>query len=179
MTFCSENSLVEIPALPNFVACCVARVAAETGSVSAADKLAAAIAFEHRRRFYPSPTSHESFKLLMSSIRRRHSGNRTPAEPLTLDMQRRMIDYLLSASHGRDGQLADVTLWRTVWRIVIEFYTLGRWSDVSRLRRSSVRFFSSPRPHMTVHFVGGKNDEVIIFGLYSGVSLSGSLDNET
>jgi hypothetical protein len=123
--------LTEIPALPHFVASCVARVAAETGSVSAADKLAAAIAYEHRRRFLPSPTAHESFKMLMASIRRRHSGERTPAEPLTLDMLRKMIDYLLSAPHGRDGQLAEISLWRTVWRIMIEFYTLGRWSDVS------------------------------------------------
>jgi hypothetical protein len=166
ITFCAENHLTEIPAQPNFVACCIARVAAETGSISAADKLAAAIAFEHRSRFLPSPTSHESFKLLMSSIRRRHSSERKPAEPLTLAMLRRMIDHLFSSAHGRDGQLADIATWRTVWRVVIEFYTLGRWSDVSRLRRSNIHFYSSPRPHMTVLFIGGKNDQVITITAY-------------
>lgn len=158
--FCSENRLVDVPANPLFVACCVAKVASETGSVSAADKLAAAIAYEHRRRFLPSPTSHESFKLLMSSIRRNHSKDCSPAEPLTLDMLRRMTAYLFSSAHGRDGQLASISLWRTIWRVTLEFYTLGRWSDIVRLRRSSISFVSTPRPHMTVQFVGGKNDQV-------------------
>lgn len=68
VTFCGENSLVEVPANPHDLTCCVAKVASETKSVSAAEALASSVAYEHRRRFLPSPTEHASFRMLMQSI---------------------------------------------------------------------------------------------------------------
>jgi hypothetical protein len=158
--FCKENKLALLPAAPQFVACCVAKVASETGSISAADTLAASIAFEHRRRFLASPTSHESFKMLMQSIRKNLSQPRRPAEPFSLAMIHQFFDHLFTSTNGRDGQLAHLCVWRTVWRIVLEFYTLGRFSDLVRLRRSSLKFVQLPRPHLIIRFEGGKNDQV-------------------
>jgi len=87
---------------------------------------------------------------------------RQPAQPFTLKMIHHFFDHLYSSENGRDGQLANLCTWRTVWRVVLEFYTLGRFSDISSLRCSSLRFIQQPRPHLLVHFEGGKNDQVQI-----------------
>ena len=157
--FCSENQLSSMPADPRQVASCVALCITETGSVSAADTLAASIAYEHVRNSFPSPTTDPRFRLLMRSIRKNFSKERNPATPLTLPHLQLMLDHLLRTDkHGLNGQLASLTLWRTVWRISMEFYTLGRFSDVSALTRSSLVFRSKPKPHIIVKFVGGKTD---------------------
>lgn len=77
-------------------------------------------------------------------------------------MIHQFLDHLYAPANGRNGLLADVVLWRTVWRIVMEFYCLGRFSDVSGLRRSDIRFEQQPQFHLVVHFEGGKNDKVNI-----------------
>ena len=157
--FCSENHLSSMPADPRQVASCVALCITETGSVSAADTLAASIAYEHVRNSFPSPTTHPRFRLLRRSIRKNFGKERKPATPLTLPHLKLMLDHLLrNDKHGLNGQLASLTLWRTVWRITMEFYTLGRFSDVSALTRSSLVFRSKPKPHIIVKFVGGKTD---------------------
>jgi len=160
--FCSENNLSVCPAEPLHAACCVAKIASETASASVAETLAAAIAYEHRRRFLPSPTAHESFRMLMQSIRKNLCQLRQPAQPFTLKMIHHFFDHLYSSENGRDGQLANLCTWRTIWRVVLEFYTLGRFSDISSLRCSSLRFIQQPQPHLLVHFEGGKNDQVQI-----------------
>ena len=160
MTFCEENSLTELPASAHDLASCVAKVASETRSVSAAETLASSVAYEHRRRFLPSPTAHDSFRMLMQSVRKNLAQPRQPAEPFTPMMIRRFLDHLYAPAHGRDGLLADLCLWRTVWRVAMEFYCLGRFSDVCALRRSDVRFEQKPQLHLVVHFEGGKNDQV-------------------
>ncbi len=157
--FCSQNNLPPLPADPYHVASCVALCASETSSVSAADTLAAAIAFEHVKNFLPSPTTHATFRLLMRSIRMNFGRERNPATPLSLTHLRLMMDHLLrSGQHGENGLLASLTVWRTVWRITLEFYTLGRFSDISSLQRSSIVFKAKPKPHLVVKFLSGKND---------------------
>ena len=61
-------------------------------------------------------------------------------------------------AHGRNGLTAGLVLWRTVWRVVLEFYTLGRFSDIIKLQRSDVIFESNPSVHLVITFQGGKND---------------------
>ena len=154
--FCSQNNLQILPADPSHVASCVALCASETGSVSAADTLAASIAFEHVKNFLPSPTTHATFRLLMRSIRMNFGRERNPATPLSLNHLRLMMDYLLrSGKHGENGLLCSLIVW---WRITMEFYTLGRFSDISSLQRSSIVFKAKPKPHLVVKFLSGKND---------------------
>jgi hypothetical protein len=156
--FCQQNGLPEFPAKPEHVASCVALVAYDTNSVSAAETLASAIAFEHRKNFLPSPTVHESFKLLMRSIRKRFSRERHAAEPITRSILDKMLNLLFSPEHGRDGQLATLTMWRTIWRVAMEFHTLGRFSDLTKLLVEDLRFFENPQPHLRITFKNGKND---------------------
>ena len=157
-TFCAQNGLPLTPAEPAHVAACLALTASESQSVSAVEKLVAAIAFEHRRQFLPSPTSHESISLLLRSIRRHLTVERQPKQPLTHEILRRMADHLQMPEHGRDGLLASIVLWRTVWRAHMEFYTLGRFSDIVRLHRNDVVILDEPKPHLVVKFLGGKTD---------------------
>ena len=159
--FCAENKLVALPGEPRFVIACVALVASQTQSVSACDTLAASISFEHHKLMMPSPTIHPTFKLLMRSIRQTFAVPRNPATPLTSALLRIMIDHLFCATHGLNGSLASLVTWRTVWRLVFEFYTLGRFSDIIALRRNSLRFCSKPAPHLLVSFTpgAGKTDK--------------------
>ena len=156
--FCSRNGLPETPALASHVASCLALVASETQSVAAVEKLIAAIAFEHRRQFLPSPSENPTIGLLLRGIRRRFSVERHPKKPLTHDLLRRMVDSLHRPEHGRDGLRAPIALWRTVWRAHMEFYTLGRFDDIIRLRHDSVFIRFEPQPHLLVKFMGGKTD---------------------
>ena len=158
ISFCQENNLLEVPADPRHVAACIALTASETQSVATVEKLCAAIAFEHRKSFLPSPTCHESISLLLRSIRLRFSVERRSKQPLTHAILRRMVDRHYVPEHGRNGLLAPIPLWRTIWRAHFEFYTLGQFDDIIRLRRPDVTLHEEPKIHLAVKFLGGKTD---------------------
>jgi hypothetical protein len=159
ITFCQENSLLLLPADVQHVGACVALVAKETRSVSAAETLSAAISYEHRKSFLPTPTQHPSHLLLMKSIRRNYSRDRTPAAPVTKQLLHRMIDYLFQDVNGVGALRAPLTLWRTVWRLLIQFHTLSRFADLIDLKASSLRFVMRPEKHMLIAFGKLKNDQ--------------------
>ena len=158
LSFCTDNGLNPTPADVSSVMACLALTASETESISAVEKLQSAIAFEHRRQCMPSPTSHESLSLLMRGIRRCLQVGHKPKRPLTHDLLRCMIDHLHLPDHGQDGLRAPLVLWHTVWRANMEFYTLGHFDDIVRLRVASVLICHQPRPHLKIHFSGDKND---------------------
>ncbi len=159
ITFCQENSLLHLPADVHHVGACVALVAKETRSVSAAETLSAAISYEHRKVFLPTPTQHPSHLLLMKSIRRNYSRDRTPAAPVTKRLLHRMIDHLFKDLHGVGALRAPVTLWRTVWRLLLQFHTLSRFADLIDLKVSSLKFVMRPEKHMLITFGKLKNDQ--------------------
>jgi hypothetical protein len=78
--------------------------------------------------------------------------------PFSPEILRQMIDKIYQPQHGRDGLRASPVLWRTVWRAVIEFYSLGRYSDVIKLKRSDLSFEKHTSAHLKITFTGGKND---------------------
>ena len=144
ISFCQENSLVLLPADVQHVSACVAFVAKETCSVSAAETLSASISYEHRKAFLPTPTQHPSHLLLMKSIRRKYSRERTPAAPVSKKLLHKMVDFLFKDSHGVDAIRAPLTLWRTVWRLIIQFHTLSRFADLIDLKVSALKFLAKP-----------------------------------
>jgi len=172
--FCSENGLQEYPASVEHVSSCVAIVASKTRSVAIVESLASAIAYEHRKHFLPSPTMHETFRLLMRSIKKNFSGDRKTAEPISRQLMDDLIDYLFQESHGDNAALAPLSTWRTVWRVLMEYHTLARFSDVAPLRTSDLHFFEMPKLHLKVTFRGGKTD---IFKEGSERVLSSNPDN--
>jgi hypothetical protein len=159
ISFCQENSLTLLPADVHHVSACVALVAKETCSVSAAETLSAAISYEHRKAFLTTPTQHPSHILLMKSIRRKYSRERTPAAPVSKKLLHKMIDYLFQDSHGVGALRAPVSLWRTVWRLVVQFHTLSRFADLIDLKVSSLKFVMQPEKHLLIKFGKLKNDQ--------------------
>ena len=94
----------------------------------------------------------------MRSIRKKYSSERTPKKPITKELLRLMMQRLFATENGRLGMLAPLPMWRTIWRVAMEFFTLGRFDDLIRLRTSSLTFCSQPSEHLKVRFVGGKTD---------------------
>ena len=156
--FCSANNLCSAPASVASVASFASLIASETQSVSAVEKLLSAISFEHRHLFLPSPTLHESMNLLVRGIKKRFSSERRRKKPLTHEILCRMIDQLYSPEHGHEGLWAPMSMWRTIWHAIMEFSTLGRFDDIVHLRRHAVTILLEPKPHLLVHFMGGKTD---------------------
>ena len=157
--FCLDNGLPEFDAGYQALASCLSLVMDQSNSYSAVSMLSAAIANEHRVHLKPSPTNHECISKLFRGFKLSNQNSRNPVQPLTDQILQQMIDRVYDPAHGRDGLKAPLVLWRTVWRAVLEFYTLGRFSDIVRLCRSDVRFGELPSPHLKVLFKGGKNDQ--------------------
>ena len=130
----------------------------QSQSLSKVSMLSAAIANEHRIRMQPSPTNHESISKLFRGFKLCHTKARNPVSPITDDILRQILDYLYQPNHGRDGLKATLVIWRTVWRVVLEYHTLGRFSDVVSLKREQVSFVHQPSLHLKVSFHDGKND---------------------
>ena len=127
------------------------------GSLAKVSMLAAAVANEHRAHLKNSPTSHESSAQLFRSFRLCPHNVRNPVKPLTDDLIKKMINHLYQDTHGPNASTAPLVIWRTVWRVVMEYHTLGRWSDIGKLKRSHLKFQDSPSPHLEVCFSEGKN----------------------
>ena len=122
--------------------------------------LSAAIANEHRIRLKTSPTSHESISKLFRGFKLSQvsTHTRVPKLPLTDEHLRTLIDNLRRPEHGANSSRASLVLWRTVWRVVMEYHTLGRFSDIARLTRKEIVFVTKPSRHLQVTFKDGKND---------------------
>ena len=141
------------------LAACLSLVMMQEGSYSKTVMLSAAIAHQYRIRMLPSPTVHESISLLFRGFRNEHPQTRTPKSPMTEEILLAMYTYLYRPENGRDGLRASVVLWRTIWRIAMEYHTLGRFSDIVKLQKNDVIYKPNPSPHLRVMFKGGKNDQ--------------------
>lgn len=156
--FCQRNELEEFGAGHEQLAACLSLVMMRDKSYSKVVMLSAAVANEYRIRMLPSPTTHETISTLFRGFRNEHPQTRTAKLPITEEILDKCYNHLYQAKHGRDGLRASVVLWRTIWRISMEYHTLGRFSDIVKLRRSDVRYVTDPSPHLRILFKGGKND---------------------
>jgi hypothetical protein len=104
--YCRLTNCSELPAAVKDVSNCVSYVASTTLSFSTAERLAAAISFEHRRNFLVFPTTSASYSLLMKSIKKQFSVPRSPKLPLTKAMIHQFLDHLYQPAFGIDGQHA-------------------------------------------------------------------------
>ena len=158
-SFCRDNNIPEFGNDHGPLAACLSLVMMQDESYSKVEMLRAAIANEYRIRMLPSPTTHETISLLFRGFRNENSHHqRTVKQTITEEILTKMYDHLYQKSHGRDGLRASTVLWRTVWRISLEYHTLGRFSDIAKLKRKDVTYECDPSPHLKVIFRGGKND---------------------
>ncbi|XP_032794773.2 uncharacterized protein LOC116931313 [Daphnia magna] len=157
--FCQENGIPEFGADHKQLAACLSLVMLRDGSYSKVVMLSSVIAHEYRVRMLPSPTVHETISLLFRGFRNEHPQMRAPKSPITEDILSKMYFHLYRPVNGRDGLRASLVLWRTIWRVSMEYHTLGRFSDIVKLQRKDVIYKSSPSPHLQILFQGGKNDQ--------------------
>ena len=156
--FFQENGIPKFGADHKQLAACLSLVMLRDGSYSKVVMLSSAIAHEHRFWMLPSPTLNEKISLLFRGFRNEPPQMRTPKSPITEDILSKMF-HLYRPVNGRDGLCASLVLWRTVWRVSIEYHTLCRFSDIVKLQRKHVIYKSSPSPHLQILFQGGKNDQ--------------------
>lgn len=157
--FCKKNGVPEFGADHEQLAACLSLVMLEDGSYPKVVTLSAAIAHEYRTRMLQSPTTHETISLLFRGFRNEHPQTRVTKSPITKEILSKMYSHLFRPEHGRDGLRASVVLWRTVWRISLVYYTLGRFSDIAKLQKKDVVYKPTPSPHLKILFKGGKNDQ--------------------
>ncbi len=138
---------------------CLSFVMMQSGSYAKVELLRAAIAHEYRIRMLSSPTTHEAISVLFRGFKNAHPHERQARLPITEEILTKMCAQLYQPIHGRDGLLASVVLWRTIWRVCLEYHALGRFSDIVKLKRQDVTYESSPSPHLKIIFKGGKNDQ--------------------
>ena len=156
--FCLKSGITALPADPEHVGACLSLIMYETESLSAVEMLRAAIANKHEQARMPSPTLDPEVASLFKAYKRLHGAPREPVDPLPYDLICKMMDKLQSPEFGRDSLKAPLVLWRTVWRTVINFFTLGRFSDLEKLARADIEFRENPELHLFITYVGVKND---------------------
>lgn len=154
--FCSKSDVRPLPADPAHVAACLSLHMYETESLSSVEMLRASIANKHHMFCLPNPTEHPRIVNLFKAFKREYGGPRTPAAPLDYLMVQKMMSHLYS--FGYQGRNANLVTWRTVWHLVVNFFSLGRFSDLEKLTRSAITFKSEPSSHMVFTFIGIKND---------------------
>ena len=142
------------PGGAELVGACLSLRASNSKSVSMVEKLHAAIAYEHKLRFHASPTDHPTLKLLMKSIRRHLTVPRSPVTPLNLEHLAKMNGHLRNAENK-----CDLVVWRTVWRLNIEYYTLCRFSEVNQLTTEDLTFSADPNSMITLRIKKSKTDQ--------------------
>ena len=133
---------------------CLSLRATESQSVSMVEKLHGAISYEHKLRFLTPPTDHPSLKMLMKSVRRNLTQPRSPVTPLNLQHLEKINQHLESL-----GDQADLVLWRTVWRLNIEYYTLCRFSEVNPLNTADLTYSTTPQPTFAILIRRSKTDQ--------------------
>lgn len=159
--FCEQNNVPEFGADHKQLAACLSLVMLQDGSYSKVVALSAAIAHEYRARMLQSPTTHETISLLFRGFRNEHPQTRVAKSPITEEILSKMYSHLYQPQNGRDGLRASVVLWRTVWRISLEYHTLGRFSDIAKLQKKDVVYNPNPSQHLKILFKGGKNDQYL------------------
>ena len=124
-SFCRDNNIPEFGSDYKPIAACLSLIMIQDESYSKVEMLRAAIANEYRIRMLSSPTTHETISLLFRGFRNEDSHHqRTAKQPITEEILAKMYSHLYQPSNGRDGLRASSVLWRTIWRMSLEYHTL-------------------------------------------------------
>lgn len=130
-------------------------IVSETGSVNVVYSHLSAISFFHKVELVKSPTEDSAVSMFMKGLKRIELETRpvkvTRARPITPEIIEKLIRLL--------DEDSNLIVWRTVWRIVVCYYLLYRWNDISRLRMTDVEYDEGERSY---HFKlrGGKTGTI-------------------
>ena len=149
--FCEKSNVQAYPGEAKVLGACLSLRANSSQSVSMVEKLHAAVSHEHKLKFLPSPTEHPTIKLLMRSIRRKYTKPRNPVKPLELVHLRKLNQHLASSDNS-----TNLSLWRTVWRMNISYYTLCRFSEINNLTTTNLDLSDTK---ISIQIVRSKTDQ--------------------
>ena len=150
--FAEQEKIPSLPAAPLHVANFLATMANKSESVSKVNTTAAAIAEYHKKNFVPSPTAHETVKMLLDAVKRRYGKAAVRRTPITPEILEALASDLRSGS-------APLQQWRTVWRVTIAFHALLRWDEVSKLKRSDLSMDNNNNK-LTIRIKRSKTDQM-------------------
>lgn len=153
--FCEGAKTTPYPGDPKIVGACLSLRAKNSNSVSMVDKLYSAISHEHKKRFLISPTEHPTIRLLMKAIRRQLARPRQPVAPLKPEHLQLVNQQLTKL--GVDGPLS---MWRTAWRLNIQYYSACRFSEINCLTTADVKIQQTPTLCVVLHIRQSKTDQL-------------------
>ena len=152
--FCKEAGVEPYPGEARVLGACLSYRANQSQSVSMTEKLHAAVAYEHKLRFLPSPTENASIKLIMRAVRRKFTKPRSPVQPLNLKHLLKLNKYVCEGGSRRN--LVD---WRTVWRMNMLYYTMSRFWEINDLMTKDLMFLQNPKPSIQIQITQSKTDQ--------------------
>ena len=80
-------------------------------------------------------------KRVLAGLQHQYRQPRAPVQPMTADLRWRVVQHWLGGGlAGSQGRLALLTIWRTVWHMLIEFHALLRFSEVRSLTSHDISF---------------------------------------
>ncbi len=154
--YCQEKGVPPVPAPTHRVSAFIVRFADETQSWGQVRRAAAAIAKAHEEVFAPRPTDNDGFRRLLKGIQRKldKPAERAQKTPFTPELLSRAVQTELR------GPKKDLVAWRTVWRMLMEFHALARWSDVVQLEYKDIYFGTADGgQYMRLTFRKSKTDQ--------------------
>ena len=110
----------------------------------------AAIHHWHRSVGLDAPTKDSLVLAAKKGWKRLNAKPKKVRKPITPSILRKLIKVFL---HKKETNLI---YWRTVWRIIMEFYGGLRWADISELRTNHITFEDN---YMTLQLPKMKNDQ--------------------
>lgn len=130
------------------LAACLSLVMMQDRSYSKVVMLGVAIANKYRICMLPSPTTLETVSALFRRFKNARSQERSTKQPITEEILDKLYTWLYKPGHGRASLHASLVL----WRISMEYHTLGRFSDIVKLRKNDVISVEHPSPHLKILF---------------------------
>ena len=130
--YAAERGFQELPARSEQVMCFLAARGRDV-SWGAAQTAAAAINNRHVRAGFQSPTNDPTLRMMLAGVRRQSAHPPTQAAPMT----RAILDDVIRVIE-RDR--TNLVIWRTAWRMSMEFYGFLRWQEVSSLQWADIKF---------------------------------------
>ena len=97
--------------------------------------IVAAISFRHSASLMESPTKHASITRLLQGVKRHLSSPPVRREPLTIPLLGDLMTLVTTTGN--------LQKWRTLWRMLMQFFAFLRWSDICQLKRKHLTISSS------------------------------------
>ena len=134
-SFASSNDLPVIPISVSSLASFITFLVNAGRSHSFIQTVISAISFRHSMSLADSPTQYPSIVRLLQGVKRHLSSPPICREPLTIPLLRDLMALVTVTGNFQK--------WRTLWRMLLQFFAFLRWSDICQLKRKHFKISPS------------------------------------